>query len=279
MRSGFRYAFDFDNDGRWDLGDGVTYAGGFANPIVDIHANYLRDSGQHTIVARIFDKDGAYATYHGSILVVNTAPKATFSGDTVVNEGQTALVKFSNSYDPSTKDFQAGFRYSYDFNDDGIYEIGDGQSYANSVTAPQARVPASFLDEGPSRKLIRARIFDRDGGFTEYKTAIRVANVAPTATFAIAGRVVPGRKVSLLFTGMTDPSPSDRLAGFRYAFDFDNDGQFDVVQRSPLFERVWSQPGSYTVRGRILDKDGGFRDYTTSVMIPALSVMSPEGVI
>ena len=46
----------------------------------------------------------------------------------------TATVSFSGAADVSPADTAAGFRYAYDFNDDGTFDLGDG-TYAGSVAA------------------------------------------------------------------------------------------------------------------------------------------------
>jgi hypothetical protein len=48
-------------------------------------------------------------------------------------------------------------------------------------------------DDGPSSRTARARIIDKDGGFTEYTTTVTVNNVAPTATFNATGVRERGR--------------------------------------------------------------------------------------
>ena len=61
----------------------------------------------------------------------NVAPTADLDNDGPVVEDTTATVTFSNQADPSTADTSAGFRYAYDFNNSGGFEVGDG-TYAGS---------------------------------------------------------------------------------------------------------------------------------------------------
>jgi len=109
------------------------------------------------------------------------------------------------------------------------------------------------------------------GGLARYLPGgvpVAVANAAPTANFAADGTS------TVRFTGATDPSASDAAAGFRYSYDFNNDGDFadaDLGEADgvadPSRPLPFTAPGAYTVRGRIIDKDGGFTDYTTRVLI------------
>src|SRR5262249_37922603 len=134
------------------------------------------DNGNYVVSVHATDKDGDTGTTTATVVVTNVAPTATFAGPASVSEGSTATVSFSNQLDPSRADTSAGFRYSYDFDNDGTFEVADS-------TSASATVPASFLDDGPGTRTVRGRIKDKDGGFTNYTASITVNNVAPTATF------------------------------------------------------------------------------------------------
>src|SRR5262249_38029437 len=100
------------------------------------------------------------------ISILNVAPTANFSAPTV-SEGQIAGLTFSNPFDPSIDDTAAGFTYSYDFNNDGIFEV-PGSSSSGVV------LPASLTADGPTSFTVRGRITDKDGGFTDYTTTVQV---------------------------------------------------------------------------------------------------------
>ena len=74
-------------------------------------------------------------------------------------------------------------RYSYDFDNDGTYEVGGG-TYASATTSTSATVPASFLADGPTTRTVRGVVIDKDGGLRPYTTSITVTNLAPTGTLA-----------------------------------------------------------------------------------------------
>src|SRR5207249_2072760 len=143
-----------------------------------------------------------------------------------------------------------------------------------------AVVPAGFLDDGPGDYTIRGRIIDKDGGFTDYTTSIHVTNTAPTATLSNGGTVSEHTAGSVSFSNQLDPSNADTTAGFHYAYDFNNDGNFTDAGEIGVPTRRASNPsssavvpasflddgpGDYTIRGQIIDKDGGFTDYTTTI--------------
>jgi parallel beta-helix repeat protein len=97
---------------------------------------------------------------------------------------------------------------------------------------------------------------------------VTVSNVPPTATLGNNGPVAPTASVTISFTNQSDPSPVDTAAGFKYSYDFNNDGTWDVTDStSPTAQTSFPAAGSYTVKGRIKDKDGGYTDYTTTVEV------------
>src|SRR5439155_4150315 len=96
---------------------------------------------------------------------------------------------------------------------------------------------------------------------------VTVSDVAPTATFTDPSAVA-GTPVSFNFSNQASPSSTDTAAGFKYSYDFNNDGVFEISNStSPTASYTFTTPGNYTVRGRITDKDGGFTDYTTTVTV------------
>src|SRR5581483_4690504 len=195
-----------------------------------------------------------------TVMVTNTAPTGTLTNSGPVNEGSTATVTFESPAEPSPADVAAGLRYAFDFNNDGTFEVGDG-TYAGSVTTNTATVPASFLDDGPGTRTVRAVIIDKDGGSTAAFTTITINNVAPTATLVATGRLIERQPVTVTFTNQFDPSHADTAAGFLYSFDFNGDGTFEITDStSPTATFTPPAEGTFNVRGRIKDKDGGFTD-------------------
>jgi hypothetical protein len=91
-------------------------------------------------------------------------------------------------------------------------------------------------------------------------------NTAPEATFTLTGPVRVGTPTVASFSGQTDPSTADTTAGFRYSYDFDNDGIFEIADvPDAARSNVFTKAGEYTVRGRIKDKDGDSTTYTVTV--------------
>src|SRR5262249_43077538 len=128
------------------------------------------DNGNYAVSLTATDKDGDARTVSKTIAVTNVAPTATFSGGGVVIQGLSGSVKFSGPADPSSADTHAGFRYSYDFNNDGTFEVVDSASAS-------ATVPASYLT-GVGLHTIHGRIKDKDGDVSDYTTTLNVTSAA-----------------------------------------------------------------------------------------------------
>ena len=113
----------------------------------------------------------------------NVAPTATFSRSAATVNENTASppnVSFTGQTDPGTTDVSTGLKYSYDYNNDGTWDDGNG-TYAGSLTAATKTIPASyFVSPAPSPLVVKGRIIDKDGGFTDYTVSIAI-NHAPTA--------------------------------------------------------------------------------------------------
>src|SRR4029078_5149538 len=118
---------------------------------------------------------------------------------------------------------------------------------------------------------VKGRIIDKDGGATQYTATVTVNNVAPTATFTASSPINEGSSSTVTFSGPSDPSAADTTAGFHYAFSCTNGdlsgatyaGSGSVASTTCAFD----DNGTYTVKGRIIDKDGGATQYTATVTV------------
>ena len=117
-------------------------------------------------------------------------------------------------------------------------------------------------DDGPVTYTITVRATD-DGLPAKSSTqtfTVTVNNVAPTAGVAGPADGVRGqtRTVTLL---ATDPSSTDRAAGFAFAVDWGDGTAETVTGPSGLtLDHVYADAGAYTVRVTAADKDGGASD-------------------
>jgi len=241
----------------WDFDDGTS-----SDQQSPTHA--YADSGSYLAMLVVTDAAGLTSTVSQEVAVGNVAPTAGLDNNGPVTEGSPVAVSFSGQYDPSAAD-AAGFLYSYDWNNDGTFEV---------VDSDQPSAQHTFDDNGSFT--VAGRIADKDGGFTDYTTQVVVSNVAPTATLSNNGPVAEGSPVAVSFSGQYDPSAAD-AAGFLYSYDWNNDGTFDIADTSSASEaHTFSVAGTYVVTGRIKDKDGGFTDLKTNVVVTPRPTPTPS---
>jgi len=209
----------------------------------------------YTITVSIIDEDGTHSGSTHNVSVHNVNPIGSFFNGGSVNEGSTGLVGFAGQFDPSTIDTAAQFRYAYDFNNDGIFEVGDG-TWSGSSPSNLVTVPASFLNQGPGTRTVRGRIIDQDNGFTDYTTTITVNNVLPVVNAGPNATI----GVNSLFTrsgSFTDPGADTWIA----KVDYDTS---DMVAAVPLalsgqtfvLNHTYTSTGVYNVQVSVSD-DGG----------------------
>ncbi|MFC1516467.1 Ig-like domain-containing protein, partial [Thermodesulfobacteriota bacterium] len=216
------------------------------------------DSGIYNVTVTVTDDDGATTSDSLLVTVNNVAPTGTLTNNGPVNEGSPATVTFGGQSDPSGADTAAGFIYSYDFDNDGTFDVV-GSSSAS------AEVPASFLDDGPGTLTVRGRIADKDGGFTDLTTTIDILNVAPTVSnVSVTPEIDEGDSVTLTGT-ITDPGTQDT---FTLTVDW-GDGNTDTYEygAGPISFRETHQylddkfSGSpsdvYRIGMTVTDDDGG----------------------
>ena len=278
------YTWDLDNDGVF----GDESSAGVANGAdLTLTAGELQSLG-------IDDGAGSYAigvlvsygTGSGGIGVdqVNTAadlsvlnapPTAQLVNSTAapsspVPEGSSATVSFVNQGDPSTVDAAAGFTYSYDFDNDGVFEIVD--STDSTVDAP-----GSLLKDSGVRT-VRAVIKDKDGGSTEFFTGVRVAEVAPTLIVAGDDAATEGVPYALELSA-TDPG-EDTIQ--RWTVDW-GDGTVETVNaQAASLTHTFADDGNRTVRVTAQDEDGIYtaqKVVAVSNQAPTLTVTGPDSVL
>ena len=235
---GFTYA--------WNFGDGST-AGG-----ASVSHSYAT-AGTYTITLTATDIDGAVGTTTASFAVA-PLPTATFADPSVPEGSTTETLNFINPTGGNP-----GYTYSYDFNNDGVFEV--------TSSSASAVIPESYVDDGPATVVMHGRISDKLGGYTDYTTTIVVTDVAPTP--AITSPSAIDATVAATFKGSaTSPSTADTAAGFTYTWNF-GDG---TTGTGASISHTFAAAGTYTVTLSATDADGGTvtGTTTTSVTVAAL---------
>jgi hypothetical protein len=222
-----------------------------------------------TVVAR--DSDGAEGQASFTMMVDNVAPRATLVefGQYPWREGEPRW--FYQSYrsplDPSHADRAAGFQVAYDCGEG--YDAWRAEVWhaywglGNSVAGynESGRVCDAAQDSGTRE--VSSKIQDKDGGVGERTETVTIENVAPTATFDAPVSVDDGSNFALSLADPQDPSPVDRQS-LRYAFDC---GSGYGTASGTNTTSCSSVGGTRTVKGKVIDKDGGETEYAREVTV------------
>jgi hypothetical protein len=257
------YTWDLNGDGQF--GDAVGQA------VIVTPARLaelgLDDTSGEAVAVRLRVSDGVNLPVEAgsTVTVKNEKPGLTVTAPATAVEGTPAIIQVSATGTPA--EVAAGFRYSFDFDGDGNWEVGDGTTYEGSIVKSQIKVPADLADDSGVLN-VKVRVFDKDGAYTDKTVKITVANVAPTATFRLVGTPTLTAPTTFKFTNPMDVE-GDLDAGLVYGFDFNNDGVYEKTGSNPIDTFQFSFPGQYTVRGMVMDKDGGFTEYATTFTVIA----------
>ncbi|MES2597722.1 MAG: cadherin domain-containing protein [Verrucomicrobiota bacterium] len=173
---------------------------------------YSPSDGPLNSTVTITANDGALdGTTSFSLNVANVVPTGTFAASpttTIENTSTPPAVSFTSPVDPSSADTSAGLRYSFDFNNDGNWEIGDG-TYAGGTTSSSQTVPATlFIHPAPPTRTVKGRIIDKDAGFTDYTAVITINRAVPAITSVSPGfgGIAGGADVTITGTNLTGAS-------------------------------------------------------------------------
>ena len=184
------------------------------------------------------------------------------------NEGGGAILNGAASYES----LGSIVKYEWDFDYDGV------TFDANATTTGASAVFNAATLDGNAVRTVGLRVTDANGLRGTATATVTINNVAPTAAFAADGPTIAGGTAVVRLSNPVDVAAD--LPGLRYSFDFDNNGSFtdagDVsLSTSAAASHVFAAAGTYTVRGRVTDKDGGQTDYTTTVLV---SAVDPQAV-
>lgn len=220
------------------------------------------DNGVYTVSVVLKDySDFVVGTGSAIVTVLNVAPTATLGNNGPKDEGSAVTVSFINQYDPGILDT---FTYSFDWNNDGIYDIVDqvGASADNT-----------WLDNGVYT--VKAMIKDNDGGYTEYTTVVTVNNVAPDI-ISINGPNSPAQiNTPVQLTGIfTDPGLLDiHTAAFEWGDGTSSQYVLTVGNRETIGSHTYIAAGVYAVLLTVADDDGG----SDSMEYQYVVIYDPDG--
>jgi PKD domain len=216
------------------------------------------DDGVYDVALSVTDDDGASDGDSTTLTLANANPSATPSlpgGD--VDEGDAFSLGLAGANDPGSND---ALQYQFDCGDGGGYNAPSGTS---SRTCPTS-------DNGS--RSVKLKVLDDDGGAAEYAGTVTIVNVAPTADgLGATSPIHEGGSSSLSLTNPTDVSSVDKPS-LRYSFACDgNDGSlagsYATASTSNAASCHFADNGSFPVKGRVYDKDGGATTYDATVVV------------
>ncbi len=160
---------------------------------------------------------------------------------------------------------------------DGSFSDGDGTAPALSKVSGRG----DLADNGDGTWSWSLTPADDGGGNVQVKAddgahtatdsfAWSAFNVAPTADISNDGPIDEGGSATVSLTNPSDPSSEDTTAGFHYAFSCTNDALPTTYADAGTSDSIlcpFADDGSYKVSARIFDKDDGYTDYDTTVVV------------
>ncbi|MBX7105225.1 MAG: beta-propeller fold lactonase family protein [Gemmataceae bacterium] len=264
----------------------ITWGDGNTQNVIGSPSTVLHQyaiAGNYTVTAKMVNEDGTFQVVdkagatvsHVVTVSAQAAPQVTITGAPAsVTEGQSVTLG-------SSVVGVGAMTYGWE-----VRRMGDPINTGNGVFTDviYAQGTSSTISFTPSNDGVYQVILaakDSQGTPQTGSTSviIDVGNVAPTGTLSADGPSTAGSPLTVRFTNPSDPSTVDTVAGFRYSFDFNNDGDFDDqgdinFATESFGARAYPTAGSYSVRGRIWDIDGGYTDRTVNV-----TVTSPNLVV
>jgi predicted extracellular nuclease len=132
-----------------------------------------------------------------------------------------------------------------------------------------------------SPTVVTVQAWDALGATATVTFTTSAANVAPTATFVAPASVNEGAAFSLTLVNPFDPSSVDTAAGFTYVFDC-GAGYGAPASSNTANCTATDGPATLTVKGKIIDKDAGATEYTSTISVnnvaPTATFVAPAAV-
>src|SRR5205807_5277211 len=116
---------------------------------------------------------------------------------------------------------------------------------------------------------VRARIIDKDGGYTEYTTDITVKNVAPTVTAPSDQSSDEGASHAFDLGSFSDPGVNDApwAVHVNWGDNTSTNGTRSAQGGLGTSSHTYDDNGTYTVTVKVTDKDGGSGEASFKVTV------------
>lgn len=226
-----------------------------------IEAEQQISQGKHRVRVEYYERGGLAqieVAWQQVQEPANLPPQANPGGPYTVDEGSFVSLDGGASKDPDGRID----KYEWDFNYDGKTFTMDATGQTASTRYP----------DGPATLIVGLRVTDDKGANHIATTQVQVKNMAPAAE---AGGPYAGRVESPITIAGTasDPGLIDQT-GLVYLWDF-GDG---ATASGPIVSHRYAQPGGYTLKLTVTDKDGAQAIDTALVQVYPLD-QPPTAVI
>lgn len=225
-----------------------------------------------TVTITVTNADGAVGTTEFDFSVVNLAPTATLGNAGPGTEGSPVTVSFTDGTDASSVD-QASLRYVITTD----IAARDLATYAEASAATSASF--TFADNGTYT--VYGRVFDKDGGYTDYETVVTVDNVAPVPTIdLISGVRVEGTAITATGSA-TDPGSAvaNDAVTLTWAVYKDGSATAYATGSGPSLTFTPDDNGSYEIVLTATDKDGASASVSETITVanlpPTAAIVDP----
>jgi hypothetical protein len=228
----------------------------------DFRATDGPDESQTVTITATDGTDTSTTTF--SLTVNNLSPVIYWQSFNSLQPPEDTVRRYEfGVYDPGNDTFTVHDRWC----GNGVRVSWD--SHDNDSTAFHY-VECRFPD-GPGSTIVTAKATDSDGATSNTgNLTVDIVNVNPTAILDAPVSVDKGDTATISLTNQNDVQ-ADKNAGFRYAFACDG-GSLDGAAYAnsgiaALTDCTFDDNGTKTVRARIIDKDGGFNEYTKGITV------------
>ncbi|ALC17042.1 hypothetical protein DSOUD_2278 [Desulfuromonas soudanensis] len=253
----------------WDINSDGTFEFNSATPGYNFEAPA---PGTHTLTLKVTDSYGMTATYSDNVITdTYQTPVAAHGGPYFVDDGQELTLDASATVhlDGACGD---GLKYSWDFGKDGTYEVID-------QTSPTVAILWTQLSAFPRDVPIPLRVkVEHSADPTRFSTADTNFTISKLTAAFTSGPAPVSYCGDFPFDASTS-THSNPARTLSYAWDMDNDGQFDdVFGETPTYK--FSTPGDHLVTLQVTD-DLGWTDTigqtitTAAVRAPVASIGGP----
>ena len=168
------YEWDFDYDG-------ATFTVDAAGAAPTFDAAGLDGPAVRTVALRVRDANGVYSAPSTATVTVGNANPTAALGAASGLEGTPLVFAFTAGADPSPADAAAGLHYS-------VAATRGGLAATYSAASGDPNATLSFAHAG--LYAVYGRVFDKDGGFTDYTTTAAVGKAGTGTPAAAPGGLV-----------------------------------------------------------------------------------------